>query len=212
MEDQAFSLSYELAPLPPSPPLSRQQVVSLSESCCVSPIEFIDERWRKRGVERSQILRRRESLVLCKSFYTFCWGGICTKYCVGNPESGELFMRLTHCRKNVCCQITVDSEMRALDHKICLTQQTCPMAIMILFRNDLVTKKLSACHVLSNIVFRVEGKIKFRLVWGMCFIMHRCESAPWQEEYHQTPKTRIWKMLLCVVAVMPEACHDIGSL
>jgi hypothetical protein len=34
IEDQAFSPSYDLAPLPPYP-LSRQQVVSLSQSSCV---------------------------------------------------------------------------------------------------------------------------------------------------------------------------------
>jgi hypothetical protein len=37
IEDQAFSLSYDLTP----PPLSRQQVVSLSQSPCVSRVELL---------------------------------------------------------------------------------------------------------------------------------------------------------------------------
>jgi hypothetical protein len=42
IEDQAFSLSYYLATPPPHPPLSRQQVISLSQSSCVSPIKLTD--------------------------------------------------------------------------------------------------------------------------------------------------------------------------
>jgi hypothetical protein len=39
IELQAFSLSRDLAPPPPPPPFtSRQQVVSLSQSSCVSPV------------------------------------------------------------------------------------------------------------------------------------------------------------------------------
>ncbi len=40
IEDQAFSMSYDLAPLPPHSPQSRQQVVSLSLYARVSPIEL----------------------------------------------------------------------------------------------------------------------------------------------------------------------------
>ncbi len=40
IEEQAFSLSYDLAPPPSPPPFSRQQVVSLSQSSCVSSFEF----------------------------------------------------------------------------------------------------------------------------------------------------------------------------
>ncbi len=39
-EFQAFLLSYDSAPRPPLYPLSRQQVVSLSQPSCVSPVEF----------------------------------------------------------------------------------------------------------------------------------------------------------------------------
>jgi hypothetical protein len=59
----------------PFAPLSRQQLVSLSQSSCVSPIELTDGRGKRRT--RSQIMRRRESLVLYKSFNTLClecWG------------------------------------------------------------------------------------------------------------------------------------------
>ncbi len=45
IEDQAFSPSYDLAP----PPLSRQKVVSLAQSSCVSPVEMNDGR-REEGV------------------------------------------------------------------------------------------------------------------------------------------------------------------
>ncbi len=64
-EGQALPPSYDLAP-PTSPPLpfSHQQVVSLSQSFCVSPGD------EGRGWGRSQITQRRESLVL-KSFNTF---------------------------------------------------------------------------------------------------------------------------------------------
>jgi|688.fasta_scaffold224188_1 hypothetical protein len=43
IEDQAFSLSYYLAP-PHPPPLSRQQVVSLSQSSCVPTVDCTDGR------------------------------------------------------------------------------------------------------------------------------------------------------------------------
>ncbi len=43
IEDQAFSLSYDLTHLPTLPTLSSQQVVSLSQSS-VSPVELADER------------------------------------------------------------------------------------------------------------------------------------------------------------------------
>ncbi len=46
----------------PSHPLSRQQVNSLSQSFCVSPVELIDR--GEGGGGRSQIIRPRESLVL----------------------------------------------------------------------------------------------------------------------------------------------------
>ncbi len=51
-------------PLPPTP---REQVVCLSQSSCVSPVELIDG-WK--GWPRSQIIRRWGSLVLYKSFNT----------------------------------------------------------------------------------------------------------------------------------------------
>ncbi len=50
----------------PLPPLSREQVVSLSQSSCVSPVELTD------GGARSQSIRPREGLVLYKSFNTLC--------------------------------------------------------------------------------------------------------------------------------------------
>jgi hypothetical protein len=46
IEDDAFSLSYDLAP-PSSPtprPPFRQQVASLSQSSCLSPVELTDGR------------------------------------------------------------------------------------------------------------------------------------------------------------------------
>ncbi len=49
-EDQAFSQSYVLASPPPNP-LFRQQVVSLSQSSCVSPVQLTDGRGGKRGGE-----------------------------------------------------------------------------------------------------------------------------------------------------------------
>jgi hypothetical protein len=44
IEDQASSPSYDLASPPPYPsPLSCQQVFSLSQSSCVSPVKLADE-------------------------------------------------------------------------------------------------------------------------------------------------------------------------
>ncbi len=40
IEDQAFSTSYDLAPGPPLTPRYRQQIVSLSPSSCLSPVEL----------------------------------------------------------------------------------------------------------------------------------------------------------------------------
>jgi hypothetical protein len=42
IEDQAFFSSYDSTP---PPPLSRQQVVSLSQSSCGLPVEPTDGRW-----------------------------------------------------------------------------------------------------------------------------------------------------------------------
>jgi hypothetical protein len=55
--------------LPNSLRLSRQQVFSLSQSSCVSLFKLTEGRGGQ-GWRRSQIIRRRESLVLCKSFNT----------------------------------------------------------------------------------------------------------------------------------------------
>jgi hypothetical protein len=49
-------------------PLSRQQVVSLSQSSCVFPVELTKGRGRAWGRGRSQIIRLREGLVFYKSF------------------------------------------------------------------------------------------------------------------------------------------------
>jgi hypothetical protein len=52
MENQAYSPSYtliRLLPIPPPPPLSRQQVVSLSQSSRELPVELTDG---KEGEER----------------------------------------------------------------------------------------------------------------------------------------------------------------
>jgi hypothetical protein len=54
--------SYDSAPRPPVSPLSRQQLVSLSQSSCVSPAELTDVRGGRRRWARSQIIRPRESL------------------------------------------------------------------------------------------------------------------------------------------------------
>ncbi len=65
--DQAFSLSYDLASLPPSP-ISRQQVVSLSQTSRVSPHRSnLRAGAGKRERGRRQFIRKRD-LVLYKSF------------------------------------------------------------------------------------------------------------------------------------------------
>ncbi len=69
MEAQAFLLSYDSAPRPsPLSPLSRQHVVYLSQSSCQSRVELTDVVGPESG--RSQIVRPRDSLALCKSFDT----------------------------------------------------------------------------------------------------------------------------------------------
>jgi hypothetical protein len=69
IEDQAFSPSYDLAPYPS--PLSCQQIVSLSQASCVSPMEHSD--WKggrvREGVRR-QTIKRQERLVLYNPFTT----------------------------------------------------------------------------------------------------------------------------------------------
>ncbi len=72
IEDQAFSPSYDLAPLllPPLPG-SRPQVVSLYQFPFVLPVELTDVRKGGRW-GRSQIIRRQESLILHQSFNTLC--------------------------------------------------------------------------------------------------------------------------------------------
>ncbi len=62
IEDQAVWPSYDLAP---PPPFSCQQVIYFSQSSCLSSVEFTDGRGR-RGRGKSQIIRRRESLVFYK--------------------------------------------------------------------------------------------------------------------------------------------------
>jgi hypothetical protein len=51
-EDQAFLRSNDLAP-PPLTPLSRQQVLSLSRSSCVSPVELTNGEGGGEGGGRS---------------------------------------------------------------------------------------------------------------------------------------------------------------
>jgi hypothetical protein len=50
--------------------LSRQKVVSLSQSSYASPVELTDGKGRGKEWRRSPDIRRRESLVLFKSFDT----------------------------------------------------------------------------------------------------------------------------------------------
>ncbi len=69
MKNQAFLQSCNLAP--PFPTLSRQQVISLSQSSYVSPVQLTDGTGG-RGRARSQIICPRASLVLCKTFKTLC--------------------------------------------------------------------------------------------------------------------------------------------
>ncbi len=61
-----------LLPHPPPLPLSRQQVVSLSQTSLLSPAELSDNKSGVRGWGRSKVLRWRESLVLYKAFSTLC--------------------------------------------------------------------------------------------------------------------------------------------
>ncbi len=60
-----LTVVFSSSPTPILPPLSRQQVVSLSQSSCVPPIELTGG-----GGGRSQIIRPRESLAFYKSFNT----------------------------------------------------------------------------------------------------------------------------------------------
>jgi hypothetical protein len=85
IEDQAFLRSYDSAPRPPHyllSPVSRQQVASLSQSSCVSPVELTDGKGGERGWAWSWIKLPQESLDLYKSFITLwivpntcCLGG-----------------------------------------------------------------------------------------------------------------------------------------
>jgi hypothetical protein len=70
VEDQAFLPSHDLAPPPPLPHFVMHQVVSLSQSSCLSPVELTD---RGVGWGRSQIIWQRESQVLFKSFRALCF-------------------------------------------------------------------------------------------------------------------------------------------
>jgi hypothetical protein len=54
----------------PSPLLPRQQLVSLSQSSCVSPVELTDGRGGEKGWMWSRSMRPQESLALYKAFNT----------------------------------------------------------------------------------------------------------------------------------------------
>ncbi len=70
-EDQPILRSVVRFASPPTPfPLSRQQVVSLYQSFCLSPVELTDERRGERGGRRVKSYDARESLGLYKSFNT----------------------------------------------------------------------------------------------------------------------------------------------
>jgi hypothetical protein len=71
-----------------SPTPSHQQVVSLTQSSCVSPLAFC--RRGERGWVRSQIRRRRESLVLYKSFNTL-WVHTSHKHQLFNDDISIFF-------------------------------------------------------------------------------------------------------------------------
>ncbi len=76
VEDQAFPPSYDLAPPPTLSPLSGHQVVSLSQSFCVSPFELTDGRGGEGVQGEDPNARQRESLVFYKLvnilFYRHC--------------------------------------------------------------------------------------------------------------------------------------------
>jgi hypothetical protein len=69
IEDQAFSPLNALAPLPPHP-TSPQQVVSLSNSPCVSPVELNDGRDGEGGSRGQPNYMTEESLLLNKKINT----------------------------------------------------------------------------------------------------------------------------------------------
>ncbi len=60
MEDQAFLGSYDSAPRPP-PPL--QQIVSLSQSSCVSPVQLTEGRVGGGGGRGAESYERKEAWV-----------------------------------------------------------------------------------------------------------------------------------------------------
>ncbi len=66
IEDQAFYLSYDLAPPPPPPSLMSASCLSISVSLCVAADRSY---WRERR-GRSQNIWRLDSLVLYKSYNT----------------------------------------------------------------------------------------------------------------------------------------------
>jgi len=90
LEEQAFSLSNAVAPSA-SPPLtspSRQQVVSLSQSVCVSPDELTDGKGGGKGWCSSLIIRRWDSLVLYNPLNTL-WLLACPWLCHYRPSPSE---------------------------------------------------------------------------------------------------------------------------
>ncbi len=75
IEDQAFLRSYVSVPRASPSPLSRPQVVSLSQSFYVWPFELADGRGGVQGLGKEP--RKQESLALYKLFNTLCW---CSKF------------------------------------------------------------------------------------------------------------------------------------
>ncbi len=75
----------------PPPSLSRHQVVTLSQSSCVSQVELTDGRVGGKWSAKSQIIRPRESLALYKLFNTF-WlmMFLCQKMEVEFDEEGDV--------------------------------------------------------------------------------------------------------------------------
>jgi hypothetical protein len=98
IEDQAFSLSYDLAPSPPPP----TAVSKLSLSFSVFPGRAY-RGGRGEGVGRSQIIRRRGSLVLYKSFNTLCPERIEEGYRRWLVQVDcHLLCKLSHSRPSAC--------------------------------------------------------------------------------------------------------------
>ncbi len=128
IKDQAFLLTYDVAPPSPQP---RKQVVSLCHSSGVSPVELIltGEGGEKEGEEPSQ----RESLILFK-IIQYSLGILIRQFNDFPPgtRTHAIFLTLKH-EKFFCCAYYSKKSLYTVHPSVCFPFQSTPIPLLCLF-------------------------------------------------------------------------------